>query len=161
MEIIAGRPPNFEQIARAFPAARALGTIFTYGEKVYVSDGAKLPPSLIAHECVHILQQGKEPQAWWDLYIANARFRFEQELEAHRKELELARGEGNRKHRRMVLTAIAKRLSGPLYGNCVPLARAKKLLEVPDSAIHSYFAGARMGFADYVTNTRGADEPAH
>lgn len=125
-----GRPPNFEAIAKVFPAARQLGTIFTYGNVIYVSDGAQLPRSLVAHETVHVAQQefvGRDE--WWDRYLHDRTFRFNQELDAHRVELRIAVQEGGRAHRRMVRSLIAKRLSGPLYGHACTLATARKLLK--------------------------------
>ena len=128
--IKAGRPPNFAAIVKRFPAAIKRGTIFTYGKEIYVTDNKDLPRSLIAHEVVHVDQQavmGRD--AWWDRYLLDKEFRFQMELAAHIMEYAtLAQGAG-RHERRAGLVKIAKRLSGPLYGNMTTLAKARELIK--------------------------------
>lgn len=124
-----GRPPNFAAIAAVFPTAHQPGTIFTYGNVIYVSDGAPLSKSLIAHEVVHVEQQsiyGRD--AWWERYLTDRAFRFQQELAAHRMEHTVALAEGSRRDRRLAEKQIAARLSGPLYGHACTLAQARRLL---------------------------------
>lgn len=128
MKIVVGRPPNFEAIAAVFPAARRLETIFTYGETVYISHDHQLPIWLIEHENVHIAQQETGPECWWQTYLANKAFRFQQELVAHRKEYEVLIANGNRILRRRAAQAISGRLAGPLYGHCCTKALAKRCL---------------------------------
>lgn len=131
IQIVAGRPPNFAAIVKAFPqAARDKTTIFTYGHVIYVSDGKQMPRSIIAHETVHVVQQdliGRDE--WWTNYLADKKFRFEMELAAHRIEHAVAMTEGNHDHRRRVTALIAKRLSGPLYGRMCTLNKAKQLIK--------------------------------
>ena len=79
-----GFPPNVNQIEERFSVGT--GTIFTYAPSVYVPSGRPLTGSLIAHERVHIGQQGDDPAAWWDRYLDDVEFRLEQEVEAHRAE---------------------------------------------------------------------------
>lgn len=131
IQIEAGRPPNFAAICRVFPQSANKGTIFTYGKTIYVSDGAALPRSLIAHEVVHVAQQAMMgAEEWWDRYLLDAKFRFGQELEAHRQEYAVAITEGGRNHRRVALSKIAQRLSGPLYGRCVTMSAARNLIQI-------------------------------
>lgn len=127
----AGYPPNIDAIAKVLPGARGKAVIFTYGHTIYVANGKPIPKSLIAHECVHVQQQdmfGRDE--WWDRYLRDKKFRFQMELAAHRMELTIALTEGSRHHRRMVTKAIAKRLSGPLYGKTCTLTQARKMLGV-------------------------------
>lgn len=129
IEILRGLPPNFEMIAKALPAARKPGTIFTYGYQIYVSDGAQLPKSIVAHEVVHVQQQaiyGRDE--WWARYVTDPEFRFQMELAAHRMELSVATTEGNRKDCRRAEKLIAQRLASPLYGNACTLVKARNLL---------------------------------
>ena len=131
MNIVSGRPPNFEKIAAVFPAARRPGVIFTYGDTVYVSGDAALPVQLQVHEGVHVEQQklmGRD--VWWDRYLINDRFRFQEELTAHRAEYrtlcKISKSLG-KKH----LYFIADRLSSPLYGGCCTLKQARKAILAP------------------------------
>jgi hypothetical protein len=133
MNIVVGRPPNFEAIAQVLPGARGRETIFTYGDTIYISYAHVLPHWLLEHEAIHFVQQGVEPELWWQTYLAEPKFRFEQELEAHQREYVVAIERGNRHMRRMVLKAIAARLAGPLYGHCCTKAKARRLIQAGDA----------------------------
>lgn len=121
------------------PGARGRGTIFTYGDTIYISHQYELPIWLVEHENIHILQQTTSPQTpddWWEQYLRDKAFRFGQELIAHRREYEVAVARGNRLMRRKAAAAISGRLSGPLYGHCCTKAMAKRCLlskEWPDA----------------------------
>ena len=129
MTIVKGRPPNYADIVAAFPAAARLGTIFTYGNIVYVNGVPDLNPQLKAHEAVHIDQQRRHggPGPWWERYLADGPFRLAQELSAHRAEYKtlkhLDRNAGAR-----ALEFIAARLASPLYGGIVTVREAKRLI---------------------------------
>lgn len=139
-------PPNYRHLVvflRPPPNA-----IFTYGNTIYVPDGSEITAPLYAHEEVHFKQQSCDGHyadgvsdhgvrlfaidAWWQRYIDDLKFRFDQELEAHRVEwltfLEKDTQKPNRARRRHVLKALAARLSGPLYGRLVTLKRAQQLI---------------------------------
>jgi hypothetical protein len=131
INIKAGRPPNFKAICKVFPQSAVKGTIFTYGHTIWVSDGAPLPKSLVAHEVVHVTQQEMmTPEEWWDRYLLDPKFRFGQETAAHVMEYATACEGAGRTERRRALAHIAKRLSGPLYGNMTTYAKAKELLQL-------------------------------
>ena len=127
MRIINGKPPNFHRIREAFPLASRPGTIFTYGNTVYVIGQDDISPALKAHEAVHIQQQqaiGRD--IWWDRYIADPVFRLAQELPAHRAEYRMIRGmERDRNRASQALHAIAERLAGPLYGGLINKTEAR------------------------------------
>lgn len=101
------------------------GTIFTYAPSVYVPSGRPLSGSLIAHERVHIEQQGDDPAAWWARYLSDDEFRLEQEVEAHRAEWAFCR----RNNQRGAKSMIAKRLASPLYGSMITLQEALRVIE--------------------------------
>jgi hypothetical protein len=135
MKQIAGRPPNFEAILAAFPGAANPDVIFAYGDRVFVPSGRPLSPQLEAHEQVHLERQAGDPAAWWERYIADADFRFSEELLAHQAEYRAFDPDAmTRPQRRQCLAMLAERLSGPLYGGCVSFGEAKKLIRGP---IHS------------------------
>lgn len=137
VRVVNARPPNFAEIVNRFPAAAAPSTIFAYGDVVYYAGTEELPKSLLAHEAVHLRQQnepGQNPELWWGLYLANDKFRFEQELEAHLVEYAHVLGEGVGRHaRRRARKQIAARLSGPLYGKCVSLSKALAYLKTVEN----------------------------
>lgn len=100
------------------PAARRPGVVFTYGDKIFVPSGKQLTHSLKVHEAVHsIRQQELGVDFWWDRYLTDWRFRYNEELVAHQAEYrDLLRGYPNRNQRRMALKMVAQRLASPLYG---------------------------------------------
>ena len=130
--IIRGRPPNFERIAKVFPAARGKGVIFSYGDKIYLPDGGTLPHTLLAHEAKHGERQGttKESiEAWWDQYLTDPQFRFLEELEAHRAEYAAYRPGRHGMSRAELLHVTANRMSGDLYHNMCSYADAVALIK--------------------------------
>jgi hypothetical protein len=115
VKIKRGLPPNYDRLAKHFPMRG--GEIFTYGNKIYTP--ARLSKSLLAHEKIHVKQQLKMGvEAWWDKYILDEEFRFQQELEAHKAEFMMG---GN-------LKVIAERLASPLYGNLTTVRIAMELI---------------------------------
>lgn len=133
MRIVAMPPPNLFEIIRVFPAATKKGVLFAYGDTIYNPDDVDIPLQLLAHESVHGAQQRtwRHPKDWWEGYLSDKAFRFEQELEAHRVELEsyCADVAGGRTSRRRYTAAVAERLSGELYGRMTTKANAMMLLK--------------------------------
>jgi hypothetical protein len=122
--ILTERPPNFEQILKAFPDADKPGVLFAYGDYIYSPSGAHIPEPLLQHESVHQKRQqgpGKmSPEIWWQLYIEDNAFRYREELEAHVAEYkaQLHGIDRNQKHKLLMATAV--RLVAPLYNYTPP-----------------------------------------
>lgn len=128
MRIVIGFPPNIESILEVFPITGS--EIFAYGDTIYNPSGASLTPALIAHEGVHSRQQGDDVEGWWDRYLVDEKFRFQQELEAHQQEYKtFSHFHRDRNTRFHYLAAIAKRLAGKLYGSLVSAKDARKLIK--------------------------------
>ena len=130
MKIIRELPPNYSDILKVFPIAGNPEILFAFGDVIYTASQKEIPHFLLRHEEVHGMRQliregGIED--WWDAYLRDVKFRYVEELVAHRVEYE-ARIEGaaNRQHRRMALKEVARRLSSPLYGGMKSAANAKK-----------------------------------
>lgn len=133
MSIKIGDPPNIAEIAQVFPIVRerfGKGIYFCYGDTIYNPSGRPLTVALIAHECVHSLQQREiGVTTWWDDYLERVSFRFQAELEAHRVEYASFVEQGNnRVFRRRYLAGVAERLAGPLYGNMCKKREAMRLI---------------------------------
>lgn len=128
MTVIRMYPPNFQKIKKRFGNVVTGGkVIFTYGERIYNPGSAQLTDALFAHERVHADRQiamGIEP--WWDKYIEDNQFRFDEELPAHKAEYEVIakRHLPGAKATEHALRAIAERLAGPLYGRMVSFDQA-------------------------------------
>lgn len=122
-------PPNYLEIIKAIPGVKGKGNIvFTYGDTIYRPAVKPMDAFLLIHEEVHAWQQGKKPKAWWDKYLVDTKFRFEQELEAYRVQWQALLYKAPRDYRRKVLNHICNDLSGDMYGNLCTKTEAKELI---------------------------------
>ena len=120
MKIVKDYPPNYKEIKERFnPPIRA---VFAYGNVLYSPSNDKIPPDLLVHETVHSLQQGLEPDKWWDRYIKDPKFRLEEELRAYRNQFQFYKK--NNKAWMPFLKRISKDLSSPMYGNIISYKEA-------------------------------------
>lgn len=120
MEIVIDRPPIYDRAAKVFPLQGR--EIFAWGDKIYNPGGFDVPAWLVAHEEVHSLQQVEagSPQAWWDQYLVDVEYRFQQELAAHQREYRsYCEHNADRNKRARYRSVVAKKLSAPLYGNMI------------------------------------------
>jgi hypothetical protein len=131
--IILERPPNFEEIKAAFPKAESPGVLFAFDGNIYNPSGIVVPPALVAHEEVHLKRQAgmgprpgdttqwSGPDLWWQRYLEDSEFRYNEELLAHVAEFQMQRTrDRNFIARLMVHTAL--RLVAPLYNYTPPVS---------------------------------------
>ena len=130
MRIVIDRPPNFARIAAVFDLRRYPGAIFCYGNTIFHPTGAPLSDALIAHESVHSMRQGNDPEAWWERYLADPAYRLAEEIPAHQAEWRtFCAGGYGRQERRRYLAVIAGRLASPLYGGIISASRAREIIQ--------------------------------
>lgn len=126
------KPPNWDAIIAVFPKVQFMpGVLFCYGDKIYNPGRVNIPSYLLAHECVHSLQQRDTiggVEEWWENYLTYPNWRLSQEAEAHRVEVEEYNLSSNRVQRRQYIHRVADRLAGPLYGNLTTHRKALTLL---------------------------------
>lgn len=126
------RPPNFKRIHAAFPEANKKGVLFAYGEDVYNPWGIVIPPALLAHEYRHCARQWQaDPEAWWEKYITDGEFRYEEELIAHVEEyIVQAKGMKDRNARARLEMNTAARLIAPLYNYQPPRSLSQAVRDI-------------------------------
>jgi hypothetical protein len=131
MKIVIDKPPNFESISHVFPLVLTeKGILYCWDDTIYNPDGVLVSKPLIAHEKVHSIRQTGKPDVWWEHYLETKLFRFEEELAAYRSEYRVAcLEEKDRNQRNFYLVSCARRLAGPLYGNCVTFPQALNLIK--------------------------------
>lgn len=120
-KIIQGKPDIWPRIQDAIPSVKEMDSTriaITCGDEIYYE--GVIPKDLLEHELIHVRQQTEDmPKSkWWDEYLSNPEFRYKQELEAYRRQLEFLGGiikDRNRLHQ--IRVQIAQILSGDLYGN--------------------------------------------
>jgi hypothetical protein len=125
LPVVDGRPPIFDKILAVLPGAADPGVIFAYGGKVWAPGHRAITRELDAHERVHIERQGENPAAWWDRYLEDVEFRFEEELIAHAVEYATyCRRHLDPIKRHKALHQIARKLAAPLYGSLITAEQA-------------------------------------
>jgi signal peptidase I len=128
MKIVKGYPPNIEEIKKKFVTGK--GTIYTYGEIIYVPSGKSPVENVKVHERVHQKQQGNDPAGWWKKYLLNGEFRLNQEVEAYRKQFKFFIEKNHSLQEQMkFLDHISFILSSALYGNIVDYKKAVELIK--------------------------------
>lgn len=130
MNIVKAYPPNIEKI-KAVVQINPM-TIFTYGDTIYNPGGHPIEnqSELIAHETVHAIQQGSDPEAWWDKYLSDVHFRLEQEIDAYKAQYKkFRRMTINKKARNQLADRLARDLSSPLYGNIIDYYTARQKIK--------------------------------
>lgn len=124
-----------DEIDAVFHVKDRPNMIYAWGDRIYNPSGNPIPPSLIAHERVHLSQHGQPPfeeaiRQWWMLYLADPGFRFSQELPAHRAEYQkYCADHKSREQRNWMLRQIASRLAGPIYGKLVTFSEAMRAIK--------------------------------
>lgn len=131
--ILTERPPNFEQILKAFPGASGPGVIFSWEDRIYNPSGIPIPGPLVAHEELHgrrhFLCGGSFK--WWDKYIADPEFRYTEELMAHAAEFRAHPPySSDRNYRARLLQSTALRLIAPLYNYQPPRTLSQALCDL-------------------------------
>ena len=123
MRIVNDYPPNYQKIKKAFNLDPDNPMIFTYGEDIYDPSLGGLDAELIEHEWTHKVQQLEEIKdidKWWDMYIKDPEFRLSQELEAYRYQYKFfCFVQKDRNKRNLYLVGLAYALSGPNYGSII------------------------------------------
>lgn len=129
MRIVNGYPPNWEKIKATFPIEENPHVLITYGEEIFNPfNFPDIRPDLHFHESVHSWQQGRDPEGWWDKYIANVDFRVSQEIEAYGQQLRYIKNEKGEQKSALALASFSKFVSGPIYGNAITRKEAMRRL---------------------------------
>ena len=127
------RPPLFDLIDAKFNV-RGKPVLFAWWPDIIYNPenvGRATLESLFDHEAVHCRRQASEPEKWWRRYVADDRFRIEEEIPAHVAEFAwVCRSWSNRDTRARALMAIARRLSGPLYGGLISYGGAMRTIRL-------------------------------
>lgn len=138
MKIVKDYPPNHAQIVDVLHPSG--NYVFTYGDTIYSPTTEILPPDIMVHEQVHMQQQTKDegwfkresPRKWWDKYLLDGRFRFQEELEAYQMQWRFVqRSVKDREMAHKMLVQMARDLSSANYGNLVGFSEAmEKIKEI-------------------------------
>lgn len=127
-DVVDDWPPNIEDIRAVLPVTER--NIFAYGHTIYNPGGGRLPLELIAHEEVHFQQQAEEgPVKWWAKFLADPKFRLDQEIPAHRVEHRVfCKYNRDRNEQAQHLRRLGQRLAAPMYGSLLTVNQAMKAI---------------------------------
>lgn len=131
MIIVKEYPPNIETLRKFFTLSE--GTAFTYGDTLYNPDNGPIDAAFIIHEKTHQRQQEKmTPEKWWDLYCVSTDFRASQEVEAYQNQYrEQKKYIKDKNQLDRYVRALAKDLSGAMYGNVMTFSQAMEVIKSP------------------------------
>jgi len=118
-------PPNYELIKLALPITP--DTIFCHGDTIYNPSGKPIPEDILFHESVHKEQQGEQVDLWWNRYLMDKDFRYQEELEAYAKQYNFIRQHFSAKASKEALYELAKNLSS-LYNINITLQEAESAI---------------------------------
>jgi hypothetical protein len=126
LAIVTDWPPNIDELRKHFTPGSY--TVFTYGDTLYNPHAHDLPEHILRHEETHARQQ-LQPALWWERYVNEPSFRYEQELEAYRAQYAFIKTEVHDRNKLYdIAYRLASELSGPMYGNIVSGAVALKAI---------------------------------
>lgn len=98
---------------------------YTYGDTLYTPNPNKeVDKHLLKHEMTHTRQQGKDPDAWWDMYGKSPMFRYEQELEAYRVQYQSFKAEKGKIQAFEHAKHLANDMASPMYGGMCTVYQA-------------------------------------
>lgn len=133
MKIFIQNPPNHDQLVKFFNLDENEIIFFSYGDCLYNPKGVTMSADLIRHEETHLYQQGYDrtsAKIWWDMYITDAYFRSEQEIEAYGEQYKfICQIYKDRNKRDTYLRGFSKYLSSTMYGNCIKYNEAYKRIK--------------------------------
>lgn len=129
MKIVKGYPPIIDKIKEKFTIHDT--TVYTWGDTIFTPAGVIINDHVMIHEEIHEWQQRRigSPEAWWERYLADPAFRFQQELEAYQAQYKFFMKHHDRNKVFFFLHGIAGDLSGELYGHMVTYDKAKRLIK--------------------------------
>jgi len=108
-----------------FPKADMKEVYLAFWKYIFMPKGVKeCPVSMVVHESVHLKQQGDSlvgALIWWVKYYFSKKFRYSQELEAYRTQVQWFDDTQNQpyKTRWLYRKEVAKILASNMYGNMV------------------------------------------
>lgn len=127
IKIVTTRPPIYDNACAAFKCDLSK-MVFTYGDTIYNLSGQELPDHLIYHEQVHMEQQNHndaDAEIWWGKFLRDSNFRIDQEARAYGKQFQfICDIVKNPIRRNLIISDLGRFLSGPMYGNALPLRKA-------------------------------------
>lgn len=132
MKIVHGWPPDpiLSRIQEAFDL-EGTRPVFAFLDTLYCPyGGAGVDDALIAHEETHAkYQEEMGLEEWWDRYLRDKQFRFDQELEAYQVQYRhYCKNVSDRNRRVRFLDFIATSLSSKMYGSIVTKEEAMRLI---------------------------------
>lgn len=128
IKIIEENPPFLKAILNAGLKPEKT-TVFPFGLLIYNPSGLPIPDDIMVHETVHIARQGKDPKNWWIKYLKDRKFRLNEELEANREQYKfICKLTKDREKRNKALVAMAKNISGEVYGKVVSFQEAYQVI---------------------------------
>ncbi len=112
-------------IAKFLPGCMNENVVISFGDFLYADHRPSLN-LILEHEVIHMSRQKNSKFwaiFWWIKYIRNKKFRYAEELMAYRNQFKRIKERvKDRNERARILYALARDLSGDIYGNLKPFS---------------------------------------
>lgn len=131
MKISTEKPPIYDRLEDVF--GKGLwdqGVLITYGDTVHCKSGG-MSQDLRVHEQLHIDRQAVYPggkDAWWDRYLTDPKFRFEEELASYQAQAEYIRKNVPNRRKQFEKLDWIRRCISEKYDGIVTYAEACELI---------------------------------
>lgn len=163
MKFVHGVPPIYDEICERFPV-RGLPVIFAWGDIIFNPQRANITAELLAHEKVHMQQQGSDIVGWWRRYLKDDAFRLDQECPAHVTEYWTychRNPQGKmRAARRVCLHLISSRLASDLYGPMIRYEEARRAIKLGEAHLQASYLKCQSAAERILVGDRPADADA-
>lgn len=119
MKMVIDYPPNIDNID-AILHVKDKDVYYCYGNTIYNPKNFPIPNFILAHEKAHSVRQLAYiggPEAWWEKYIIDPDFRYNEEVIGHTAEYKIQVffiKDRNLRHK--ILYNTARRLTSSIYG---------------------------------------------
>ena len=115
MKIEIAYPPNIEKID-AILVTKDKKVYYCYGDTIFNPFNLDIPGLINAHESAHCASQGSDPEGWWDMYLTDIGFRYQEELDGHQAEMSYQLNmTKDRNQKSSIIMKTALRLCSPIY----------------------------------------------
>lgn len=131
MNISTDNPPhNIRELCEEVFDLTNVLPMWTFGDTIYNPHHMDIDKAQLVHEAVHTKQQGEKPAEWWDRYLSDAQFRFDEEALAYHAQYRLLNEIlKDRNQLARLLHILAADLAGPMYGKLSTHQEARALIK--------------------------------
>jgi hypothetical protein len=129
MKISLNNPPlSLREMCEAQFPLQGKCPVWTFGKTIYNPHKKDIPEDIFFHESVHSERQDN-PANWWERYLSNAQFRYEEELVAYAAQYAFIKRHYPFKAHKEALFDLANNLAS-MYNLDIPIPIAESTIRL-------------------------------